>query len=487
MDSRAELLYIQNVRDLEVAKYIIGKTYENRKSYYATQINNIQIVPDHKEYPLLKKQGGGVLFYLFCILTGFTIIGGIALIYFVIASGGYYVIPVWVWIVQFCSILLIGLFTFSIKPESDSHFESRTKKERQSIDNYNKQQEEIARSGLIKRKQVSDEWSAKEAWYKSEYNKVIDILNLFYSLSILDGRFRNAASVIFIYDHMSASHASLNDTLAHEHIENAIQGLESQIDQVINRLGAVIDETRCMHDENKSRLQQQISQNEAMLTELQTMSSIAQDTELYSQLAEYYSRTNKYFISANYLNEMIYMKKSEDSKDYVVGRRYVIKKEDWDRVLDEKNPNFEKDFRILLQKYIKNAEIALQKEKYLSRLRGFINLSITKNNLLKENWTVDLDVQGSIHMKFEEIITQKLYIAVTYFESLGMMEDYQKFYGNDEEQQIQIVELFARMYKVQHDRVGMGLGAQLGKAVGTVADKVAEKITGAMNNGNSPT
>ena len=59
MDSRAELLYIQNVRDLEVAKYIIGKTYENRKSYYATQINNIQIVPDHKEYPLLKKQGGG--------------------------------------------------------------------------------------------------------------------------------------------------------------------------------------------------------------------------------------------------------------------------------------------------------------------------------------------------------------------------------------------------------------------------------------------
>ena len=52
MDSRAELLYIQNVRDLEVAKYIIGKTYENRKSYYATQINNIQIVPDHKEYPL---------------------------------------------------------------------------------------------------------------------------------------------------------------------------------------------------------------------------------------------------------------------------------------------------------------------------------------------------------------------------------------------------------------------------------------------------
>jgi hypothetical protein len=74
------------------------------------------------------------------------------------------------------------------------------------------------------------------------------------------------------------------------------------------------------------------------------MSSIAQDTELYSQLAEYYSRTNKYFISANYLNEMIYMKKSEDSTDYVVGRRYVIKKEDWDRVLDEKNPNFEKDF-----------------------------------------------------------------------------------------------------------------------------------------------
>ena len=43
---------------------------------------------------------------------------------------------------------------------------------------------------------------------------------------------------------------------------------------------------------------------------------------------------------------------------------HEIKKEDWDRILDEKNAHFEEDFRTLMKRYIKNTEIAIQKEKF---------------------------------------------------------------------------------------------------------------------------
>lgn len=152
---------------------------------------------------------------------------------------------------------------------------------------------------------------------------------------------------------------------------------------------------------------------------------------------------------------------------------HEIKKEDWDRILDEKNAHFEEDFRTLMKRYIKNTEIAIQKEKFWSRFREQINLKNTEKVLLKENWIAEIEVPGSTWMDTDTLILEKYIRACDLLEIIGMADDFLKFYGDGEEQKDQFLDLYARMLKVQNTRIPQN---KLGMALGKAADKLAEKI-----------
>jgi uncharacterized protein (UPF0305 family) len=122
-------------------------------------------------------------------------------------------------------------------------------------------------------------------------------------MNILPNPYRNLASVLYIYDYMSSSSATLEDTLIHEHMENGIQRLEAKLDIVIDRMGDMLYETRCMRAENRRNIQTTIDQNNRMLESLQESNQNTADAAQYARLAANYSKANAYFSLANYLKK----------------------------------------------------------------------------------------------------------------------------------------------------------------------------------------
>lgn len=295
MDRNALLLYLQNVRDLEVARYVVGTSYQKTRSYYEREINSIQTIPNIKEHPpFIEESGCG--FYFWAVFSAICFLLTLVLLSGTVTYG----VPPWIWIYIIGGVFS-GCVAIKAKPHSRKELWKEYNEEIQKIDNSNREQQEIARRGIEKRDQLSKEWQEKSDWYNKEYAKTTNLLNQFYNMNILASQYRNLASTVYIYDYMSTSQASLNDTLIHEHMENGIQRLEAKIDQVINRLDDLIYETRCANSENKLMVENQISQNEKMLCQLQSIASNSQDAAFYSQLASNYSEANAYFSLANYL------------------------------------------------------------------------------------------------------------------------------------------------------------------------------------------
>lgn len=69
-----------------------------------------------------------------------------------------------------------------------------------------------------------------EQHLKEELEKVKTLLQEAYALNILASAYRNVVSVYYIYEYMSTSQASLEETLIHEHMENGIKRIESKLD-----------------------------------------------------------------------------------------------------------------------------------------------------------------------------------------------------------------------------------------------------------------
>ena len=297
MNRNALLLWLQNVRDLETARYIIRNKYNQQKSDYENQIKTVQAKPLLKQYPQREREGDSLLFGFCLFLFGSFLLG---IIYAISQKATDDMVMSFIMII---GLTVTGMWASKFKPESEKSYNEWREKEKEKVDKYNEAQQVIAQKGMAKRERLFAEWKQKAARYNSEYQKLTSLLTAFYNQNVLASQYRNVASVIYIYEYMSTSQASLDDTLIHEHMENGIQRLEAKLDQVIYSLDDLIYESRCMQNENRAMIQKQIKQNESMLSELKSISSSAQDAAFYSQLASNYSEANAYFSLANYLKK----------------------------------------------------------------------------------------------------------------------------------------------------------------------------------------
>lgn len=158
---------------------------------------------------------------------------------------------------------------------------------------------EMARYTLNKEKieNLKNDWEERCAYMRKEYEKVNALLKANYDLNIIPSQYRNIASIYYIYDYMSTSNASLEETLIHEHMENGIQRIVERLDYVINLNYEIVIQNRRIEATNQQILQT----NKQMLKQLENIEEQAHIATQYAELSANYSEATAYFSLANYL------------------------------------------------------------------------------------------------------------------------------------------------------------------------------------------
>lgn len=187
-------------------------------------------------------------------------------------------------------------------------------RDRRKVKEHNKRENErlklIAPSVSAEKNKLKQEIMAKgyskELHLKKEAQRVSALLEEAYSLNILAKPYRNLPSVYYIYEYMSTSQASLEETFMHEHMENGFQRIEKKLDIIIAQNEEIIFTTRQI-EANTSRT---VEQTTEMLNNLQKNLESQQRTEQnaleaaqYASICATYSKTTAFFSAANYLSK----------------------------------------------------------------------------------------------------------------------------------------------------------------------------------------
>lgn len=139
-----------------------------------------------------------------------------------------------------------------------------------------------------------------EKYMKGQYVTVSNLLNDYYNMNLLPNPYRNLASVYYIYDYMSSSQESLQDTFVHEHMENGIQRIISKLDYIIEQNEQIIFSNRILESQNESIKQQNCN----MLSSLENIENNSVLCAQYAELAANYTKANAYFSLASYLQNI---------------------------------------------------------------------------------------------------------------------------------------------------------------------------------------
>lgn len=297
------MLYLQNVRDLEVAKRKIRKIYELEENRYRRSLNEIppRINAEIHHYDIKPALEAGVISGIFGIL-----IIGVGIISQLKSMGPSLEGDVTtMMLIMFFGVLAIIPFFLSIFKLHRYNRNYKKMKNEVDLFNWKSRMQAEARDAEINSltKKINNEWKQKKELYLSEENKAEELLDKFYDMNIIPGRYRFLAAVEYLYDFMSTSQASYTDMLLNVKLEEGIQRLEQRLDVIISEVSDLIYETRCMRKDNEYMINQVIKQNKEMLQSLQRSESNSVEAAQYAQLAVNYSAANAYFSLATYLKK----------------------------------------------------------------------------------------------------------------------------------------------------------------------------------------
>ena len=306
MDRRALVLYLQNVRDLEVAKIKIRKMYELEENRYRRSLNEIPPRINAEMHHYDEKPGwkaGAV-----CGIFGILMIGASIILKLKNTSNeleGAESFEVLAMLIIFFGVLAIIPFFLSIFKLHRYNKNYKKMKNKVDLFNWKSRMQAEARDAEINSltEKINNERKQKKELYLSEENKAEELLDKFYDMNIIPGRYRLLAAVEYLYDFMSTSQASYTDMLLNVKLEEGIQRLEQRLDVIISEVSDLIYETRCMRKDNEYMINQIIKQNNEMLQSLQRSESNSVEAAQYAQLAVNYSAANAYFSLATYLKK----------------------------------------------------------------------------------------------------------------------------------------------------------------------------------------
>ena len=266
MNRKALILYIRDLRDLEIAARRIERLYQEEKKDYEQVLDSLEngkFMSEIEEPIFGVLMGCGVCFLM-----------------------GYFCN----WLKKLVALQLWNYCFFGVLENSrkrDEAQKNNAREEKRIADN----QELI--------NQVKSNWKKKETYIQSEYRKVYELKKNYYDQNILAKPYRNLPALIYIYDYMSTSSASLSETLLHEHIDYGIKKIVERLDYIIKQNQAIIFNQH----RQEARNQTMIDQNQKMLSTLRRTEANTEQTAQYAKLSANYSRTCAYFSMANYLEK----------------------------------------------------------------------------------------------------------------------------------------------------------------------------------------
>lgn len=284
MDRDALMIYLRDLRDLEIAKeqlgrIIIAEQAQFNESYSKLTSTNIKALPEvHK----VNRTGlfAGVIIGIAAFIIGYTAFaGGAARL---LAAAG---------VLSICA----GIVHFVL--ETRKHEVSQSVYD--GIAKSNQMQEAWVRNNARYAQQLRDDWNTRKKYLSSEKSKLGALLTASYKLDILPASYRNLQSVYYIYDYMSATQASLNETLMHEHWENGIQNVLTRLDEIMENQQDSILKARRMEAQDGNLA----SAAREKLTALSKSDSAF--AAQYAEIAARNAETAAYFAKADYFRKAV--------------------------------------------------------------------------------------------------------------------------------------------------------------------------------------
>lgn len=306
MNREALLVYLHDLRDLEVAKYQIEKIRKNNFAANKSATGKIQSeisainTANYKQMPETECVG----YLIRGLLVGAIGFWGIQNQILIMYGIGFLIKVVAVFFLIASILSLFAALVNYIEYQTEAHkVKTYNEKERYRL--------EVMVPDIVKEKnkikqEIIARGNSKEQQLKKESQKVTDLLEEAYSLNILAKPYRNLPSVYYIYEYMSTSQASLEETFMHEHMKNGFQRIEKKLDIIIEQNEELIFSTRQI-ELNTGKT---VEQTTTMLNNLQKSLELQQRTEQntleaaqYASICATYSKTTAFFSAANYLSK----------------------------------------------------------------------------------------------------------------------------------------------------------------------------------------
>ena len=314
MNREALLLYLHDVRDLEVAKHKLLALNEQAERAYQAKKEELDRAAAHKvlegaeEYEAGEmaedmsasmRLGCGTFLVAVVILVVAVVSLAIAFDASIIVGLGFFV--------PFAG-MFFGIYSYFTNPSHNPLAARRDRyreyeRARKEVEEYNRGVD----AGEAERKRELEQALVQSSGVQlanlEEVKKVDAILARYYALNVLPAVYHELVPVCYIYDYMSTSQASLEDALIHEHLENGFQRLEAKLDQVIAAVETQIYETRCLRAESRAYARAQAARDRQMLASLQRTERDAAEAARYAELAECNAAACAYFELAAYLKD----------------------------------------------------------------------------------------------------------------------------------------------------------------------------------------
>lgn len=300
MDRGALLLYLQNVRNLEVARYVLKRKHRQRQREYEDNLDYYGSEPCLLKYPNIPwkdtdeyAKGAALIFFALAMFGVNNLLSGKA---DSMLTGAFNLMTL-VW-------AIIGIVIIAKAVYKNNEREGRYKYECNEISKENDKRIREAKERQKRLPAINVNWNAECEEYERNVEKIGNVLTSFYDMNIIAKEYRgNLAATQYIYEVAESTQLSYEQICLQMKMEDGIRRVESKLNEIVNKVEDLIFETRCAQAQQNEIANSLIEKNNKMLKTLQQTEQNSALTAQYAQLASNYAEANAYFSLATYLKD----------------------------------------------------------------------------------------------------------------------------------------------------------------------------------------
>ncbi len=295
MNRSALILYLENVRDLEILKIRIKDLWKKEADRYSKDLSDFPTEVEKPRIEAVRFKPDGL--NIFCII--FALVSLVTLIHFMINPEEINNDNFWLLGPGVCFIFFGLLGGIGLK----NSFDEMNQAKRQNEDNKKWYMDALVTAKANKNylNKRSKEWDAINTFYEDQYSKADAILDGFYNMNIIPKQFRGASGACYLYDYMSSSNESFQMALISNQIEEGIKRIEARLNYISCQISEVLYQQRVIRAENRAEVNRRIEHDKNMINTFKSMESRQANIEEYSRLSANYNEAAALFSLATYL------------------------------------------------------------------------------------------------------------------------------------------------------------------------------------------